>query len=290
MKTKGIILAGGSGTRLYPATAIINKQLQLVYDKPMIYYPLATMMLAGIQDILLISNEKDIPFFQKILKDGSHLGLNLEYQSQKAPNGIAEAFLIGEDFIANDQVSLILGDNIIYGKLDFYRNGIENNRGGYIFGYEVTNPTEFGVVELSKSGEIISIEEKPKIPKSNFAITGLYVFDNSCSKRTKELKPSKRNELEITDLQISYWNEGLLNCNLMGRGIAWLDTGTPENLTEAGMFIHSIEKRQGRKIGCIEEIALTRSFIDIEQFEKILFSLPECSYKNYCKKVLAEYK
>lgn len=290
MTTKGIILAGGSGTRLYPATAILTKQLQLVYDKPMIYYPLATLMLGGIRDILLISTEQDQPFFQRLLKNGNQWGLNISYAIQTKPRGIADAFILGEDFIGNDQVSLILGDNIFYGKLDFYRRSIKENRGGHIFGYEVTNPQDFGVVELDKYGNILSIEEKPKQPKSDYAIPGLYIFDNSVSKRAKEQKPSKRGELEITDIQLSYLKDSKLDCKLMGRGIAWLDTGTPENLIEAGMFIHSIEKRQGRKIACLEEIALFSGYVSLEQFEKHIKSLPECSYKNYCKKVYKEFQ
>lgn len=290
MTTKGIILAGGSGTRLYPATAILTKQLQLVYDKPMIYYPLATLMLGSIRDILLISTEQDQPFFQRLLKNGNQWGLNISYAIQTKPRGIADAFIIGEDFIGNDQVSLILGDNIFYGKLDFYRRAIKENRGGHIFGYEVTNPQDFGVVELDKYGNILSIEEKPKQPKSDYAIPGLYIFDNSVSKRAKEQKPSKRGELEITDIQLSYLKDSKLDCKLMGRGIAWLDTGTPENLIEAGMFIHSIEKRQGRKIACLEEIALFSGYVSLEQFEKHIKSLPECSYKNYCKKVYKEFQ
>lgn len=287
--TKGIILAGGSGTRLYPATAILTKQLQLVYDKPMIYYPIATFMLGGIRDILLITTKQDQPFFQKLLKNGSQWGLNISYSIQEKPRGIADAFIIGEDFIGQSQVSLILGDNIFYGKLDFFRKAISKNRGGYIFGYEVTNPKDFGVVELDKNGKIISIEEKPKQPKSEYAIPGLYIFDNTVSKRAKEQAPSKRGELEITDIQLSYLNDSKLDCELMGRGIAWLDTGTPENLIEAGMFIHSIEKRQGRKIACLEEIALFSGFVSLEDFEKHIKTLPECSYKNYCKKVNKEF-
>lgn len=289
MTTKGIVLAGGSGTRLYPATAILTKQLQLVYDKPMIYYPLATLMLARIQNILIITTEQDQFFFQKLLKDGSHLGLNIQYEIQHKPAGIAEAFVIGEEFIGNSQVTLILGDNIFYGKLDFLRYAIQHNRGGYIFGYEVTNPRDFGVVELDKDGKILSIEEKPKQPRSDYAIPGLYVFDNTVAQRAKVQQPSKRGELEITDIMLSYLAEEKLDCALMGRGIAWLDTGTPDNLIEAGMFIHSIEKRQGRKIACLEEIALFNGFVSIEQYEQHLSTLPECSYKNYCKRVLREF-
>lgn len=290
MQTKGIILAGGSGTRLYPATSILSKQLQLVYDKPMIYYPLSTLMLAGIKDILIITTNKDITFFQKLLKDGSQFGLNITYKIQESPKGIAEAFILGESFIGDSQVCLILGDNIFYGKLDFLRRAISDNAGGYIFGYEVQNPSEFGVVELSKDGKIISIEEKPKFPKSNFAIPGLYIFDSKVVDFAKDLKPSKRGELEITELQKKYFEANELKCEIMGRGIAWLDTGTPESLIEAGMFIHLIEKRQGRKIACLEEISLEKGFVTIEQYEENIKTLPDCSYKRYCVLFLNEFK
>ncbi len=290
ISTKGIILAGGSGTRLYPASLILSKQLQLVYDKPMIYYPLSTLMLSGIREILIISTERDIPFFQKLLGDGSHLGLSIQYAIQEKPHGIAEAFIIGESFIKGNQVSLILGDNILYGKLDFFRNSLNDNLGASIFGYEVNNPEEFGVVELSKDGKILSIEEKPLIAKSNLAITGLYIFDHNVVMYAKALKPSKRGELEITDIQRIYLEENKLSCRVMGRGIAWLDTGTPENLLEAGMFIHSIEKRQGRKIACLEEIALFNGFVSIQDYEENLKKIPECNYKKYCKMVLKEFK
>lgn len=290
MQTKGIILAGGSGTRLYPATSILSKQLQLVYDKPMIYYPLSTLMLAGIKDILIITTNNDISFFQKLLKDGTQFGLNITYKIQESPKGIAEAFILGENFIGDSQVCLILGDNIFYGKLDFLRRAISDNAGGYIFGYEVQNPSEFGVVELSKDGKIISIEEKPKFPKSNFAIPGLYIFDSKVVGFAKNLKPSKRGELEITELQKKYFEANELKCEIMGRGIAWLDTGTPESLIEAGMFIHLIEKRQGRKIACLEEISLEKGFVTIEQYEENIKTLPDCSYKRYCELFLNEFK
>ncbi|MGB9702206.1 MAG: glucose-1-phosphate thymidylyltransferase RfbA [Candidatus Kapaibacteriota bacterium] len=290
MQTKGIILAGGSGTRLYPATSILSKQLQLVYDKPMIYYPLSTLMLAGIKDILIITTNNDISFFQKLLKDGAQFGLNITYKIQESPKGIAEAFILGENFIGDSQVCLILGDNIFYGKLDFLRRAISDNAGGYIFGYEVQNPSEFGVVELSKDGKIISIEEKPKFPKSNFAIPGLYIFDSKVVGFAKNLKPSNRGELEITELQKKYFEANELKCEIMGRGIAWLDTGTPESLIEAGMFIHLIEKRQGRKIACLEEISLEKGFVTIEQYEENIKTLPDCSYKRYCELFLNEFK
>lgn len=289
METKGIILAGGSGTRLYPASKVISKQLQLVYDKPMIYYPISTLMLAGIREILIISTSEDIPFFEKLLGNGHQFGLNIYYEIQEKPHGIAEAFIIGEKFINNNQVSLILGDNIIYGKLDFYRYALENNTGGYIFAYEVQNPQDYGVVTLGKQGEILDIEEKPHHPTSNFAIPGIYVFDKNVVQIAKHLTPSKRGELEITDIQKIYLDNNKLQCNKMGRGIAWLDTGTPGNLLEAGLFISSVEKRQGRKIACLEEIALFKNFITIENFENHLHSLPECSYKHYCKLILKEF-
>lgn len=288
MKTKGIILAGGSGTRLYPMTAIFSKQLQVIYDKPMIYYPLAILMLAGMKDILLISTPNDTPNYQKLLKDGSNFGINISYTIQEKPNGIAEAFLYGEEHIGKDQVCLILGDNIFYGKLDFLRNAIDNNQGGTIFGYPVNNPQDYGVVEFGENNQVISIEEKPKNPKSKYAIPGLYVFDNNVVEIAKRIKPSARGELEITDVQNEYLKRGKLKVETIGRGIAWLDTGTPESLIEAGTFIYSIEKRQGRKIACLEEIALMQNFIDKNIYIKIIEKLPNCSYRDYCYKVLED--
>jgi glucose-1-phosphate thymidylyltransferase len=288
MKTKGIILAGGSGTRLYPMTAAFSKQLQVIYDKPMIYYPLGILMLSAIKDILIISTPDDTPYFEKLLGDGSVWGINLSYEVQTEPKGIAEAFIYGEHFIENDQVCLILGDNIFYGKLDFLRNALVNNRGATIFGYQVNNPKSYGVVEFNSNGKVLSIEEKPEKPKSNYAIPGLYVFDNDVVEIAKSLKPSDRGELEITDVQKEYLKKGRLDVEIIGRGIAWLDTGTPESLIDASVFIHAIEKRQGRKIACLEEIALFQNFISKEQYIEVVNNLPDCAYKEYCLKVIGE--
>ncbi|HOV93161.1 MAG TPA: glucose-1-phosphate thymidylyltransferase RfbA [Candidatus Kapabacteria bacterium] len=290
MITKGIILAGGNGTRLYPTTVIQSKQLLIVYDKPLIYYPLSTLMLAGIRDILIITTLKDLDNFKKLLGDGSQLGLNLQYAVQENPNGIAEAFIIGEHFIGNDQVCMILGDNIFYGKLDFLRFAIANNQGGWIFAYNVVNANEYGVVEISKDNRILSIEEKPLLPKSNFAIPGLYIFDNNVSEIAKKLSPSPRRELEITDIQKEYLKNDKLNVTKLGRGIAWFDTGTPENLLEAGLFVRAIQKRQGRQIACIEEIALYQQYITINDFNKLISTFPGCDYKTYCENIASEYK
>jgi len=290
MITKGIILAGGNGTRLYPSTKIQSKQLLIVYDKPLIYYPLSTLMLAGIRDILIITTPKDLDNFKELLGDGSQLGLNLQYAIQQNPNGIAEAFIIGEDFIGNDQVCLILGDNIFYGKLDFLRFAIANNQGGWIFAYNVVNATEYGIVEISKDNRILSIEEKPIQPKSNYAIPGLYILDNNVSKIAKELNPSPRGELEITDIQREYLKNNKLSVTKLGRGIAWFDTGAPENLLEAGVFVRAIQKRQGKQIACIEEIALYQQYITINDFNKLISTFPECDYKTYCKNITREFE
>ena len=288
-KTKGIILAGGSGTRLYPMTAIFSKQLQVVYDKPMIYYPLAILMLGGIRDILIISTPQDTHNFERLLGDGHRLGINLSYIVQEKPAGIAQAFIYGEQFIGNDQVCLILGDNIFYGKLDFLRNALLNNTGGTVFGYKVQNPEFYGVVEFGKNFQVLSIEEKPIKPKSNYAIPGLYVFTNDVVEISKNLKPSPRGELEITDVQKEYLFQNRLKVEIIGRGIAWLDTGTPDTLIEAGTFIQAIEKRQGHKIACLEEIALSQNFISKEKYIEVVEQLPNCSYRDYCKKILDEY-
>ncbi|MBI5326645.1 MAG: glucose-1-phosphate thymidylyltransferase RfbA [Ignavibacteriae bacterium] len=286
MNTKGIILAGGSGTRLYPMTAVFSKQLQAVYDKPMIYYPLAILMLAGIKEILIISTPEDTPNYKKLLGDGSNWGIQLSYIVQKKPGGIAEAFIYGEEFIGKSQVCLILGDNIFYGKLDFLRNAIEQNQGGTIFGYPVNNPSAYGVVEFDADGNVLSIEEKPKSPKSKYAIPGLYVFSKDVIKLTKNIQRSPRGELEITDVQLEYNKRGKLKVELIGRGIAWLDTGTPESLMEASTFIHAIEKRQGHKIACLEEIALEMGFISLRKYIDTVNELPNCSYKEYCLSVV----
>lgn len=288
-KTKAIILAGGSGSRLYPLTSIISKQLQPVYDKPMIYYPLATLMLAGIQDILIITTPHDAPHFHQLLGDGTKWGITISYAEQSAPRGIAEAFIYGKEFIGTDQVCLILGDNLFYGKLDFLRQAIAHNQGATIFGYPVQDPERYGVVEFNADGSVISIEEKPSKPKSQYAIPGLYVFDNEVISIAEQLQPSPRGELEITDVQKIYLQKQRLKVEKMGRGIAWLDTGTPESLLEAGEFIHAIEKRQNLKIACLEEIALRMNFIDIEAYQSLLETLPNSSYREYCKRVLQEY-
>lgn len=286
MSAKGIILAGGKGTRLYPMTSIISKQLQPVYDKPMIYYPLATLMLAGIQDILLISTPEDIPRFEALLGDGSRWGISISYCVQERPEGLPQAYLLGESFIDGNQSALILGDNLFYGKLDFFRKGLENTDGGTIFAYRVENPSAYGVVEFDSDYKVVSIEEKPQKPKSNFAIPGLYIFDSDVCELAKSLKPSARGELEITDVHKHYLNQNKLNVVQIGRGIAWLDTGTPENLIEAGTFIMAIEKRQGTKIACLEEIALMQGFISKSEFLNTVDALPNCDYKNYCIKIL----
>jgi glucose-1-phosphate thymidylyltransferase len=288
-KTKAIILAGGSGSRLYPLTSIMSKQLQPVYDKPMIYYPLATLMLAGIQDILIITTPHDAPHFHQLLGDGTKWGITISYAEQSAPRGIAEAFIYGKEFIGTDQVCLILGDNLFYGKLDFLRQALAHNQGATIFGYPVQDPERYGVVEFNADGSVISIEEKPSKPKSQYAIPGLYVFDNEVISIAEQLEPSERGELEITDVQKVYLQKQQLKVEKMGRGIAWLDTGTPESLLEAGEFIHAIEKRQNLKIACLEEIALRMNFIDIKAYQSLLETLPNSSYREYCKRVLQEH-
>ena len=278
-----MILAGGSGTRLYPMTTVHSKQLQPIYDKPMIYYPLSTLMMAGIRDVLIISTPRDTPSFKQLLGDGSRLGINITYAVQDEPKGIAEAFIIGEDFIGGDDVVLILGDNIFYGKLDFLRNGIANNAGATIFGYQVQDPERYGVVEIDEGGKVVSIEEKPSQPKSNLAIPGLYVYDSRVSAIAKTLQPSARGELEITGIHQRYLELETLNLELLGRGVAWLDTGTPESLLDASTFIHAIEKRQGLKIGCIEEVALRRGYLTTDEFKNTVSQLPRSSYREYCE-------
>lgn len=286
---KGIILAGGSGTRLYPITKVYSKQLTIIYDKPLIYYPLSVLMLGGIKDVLIISNEETIPLYQKLFGDGLSIGMQIQYAVQKAPNGIAEAFIIGEKFIGSDSVSLILGDNIFYGKLDFFYKAVNSNKkGATIFAYQVKDPQRYGIVEFDKQGNALSIEEKPQKPKSNFAVPGLYVYDNKVVEISKTLKPSKRRELEITDVNKSYLNSGELRVEKIGRGVAWLDTGTPEALLQASSFFGIIEDRQGMKVACIEEIAYLRGFINKAKFLNLIESLPESSYKEYLKRVLDE--
>lgn len=269
---KGIILAGGAGTRLHPLTRAISKQLIPIYDKPMIYYPLSTIMLAGIRDILIISTPEDLPKFKKLFGDGREIGLSLDYCEQPKPGGIAQAFLIGEDFIDNDAVCLILGDNLFYGHnlSETLQNVVMLKEGASIFGYWVSDPKRYGVVEFNENNEVISIEEKPKEPRSNYAVPGLYFYDNEVVGIAKNLKPSARGELEITDVNLSYLKRGRLKVELLGRGYAWLDTGTPDSLIDASSYIATIERRQGLKIGCIEEVAYRMGFIDKKQLEKII--------------------
>ena len=254
-KTRGIILAGGSGSRLYPITKVYSKQLALIYDKPLIYYPLSILMLGGIKDVLIISNEETIPLYKQLFDSGHTIGMNIDYAVQPAPNGIAEAFIIGEKFIGDNDVCLVLGDNIFYGDLSFFYEGIHNNIGATIFGYQVNDPERYGIVEFDKQGNALSIEEKPKNPKSHYAVPGLYIFNNEVVNISKNLKPSARGELEITDVNKEYLNRKQLRVEKIGRGIAWLDTGTPEALLQASNFFGVIEDRQGLKVACIEEIA-----------------------------------
>jgi glucose-1-phosphate thymidylyltransferase len=282
---KGIILAGGSGTRMYPISKIYSKQLTLIYDKPLIYYPLSILMLSGIREILIISNSETIPFYEKLFEDGKFLGLNISYAIQKAPNGIAESFIIGEDFIGSDDVTLILGDNIFYGKLDSVYQAVKENKGATIFGYRVNDPERYGIVEFDENGNAVSLEEKPRIPKSNYAVPGLYIYNNDVINIAKNLKPSARGELEITDVNIEYMKRGQLKVVKIGRGVAWLDTGTPESLLQASNFFGVIEDRQGLKVACIEEIAYHMRFITKEQFRKIIDNIPKSLYKTYLEKV-----
>lgn len=286
MKTKGIILAGGKGTRMFPSTELLSKQLLSVYDKPMIYYPISTLMLSGIKDILIITTPTDIDNFRKLLGDGSQWGIKLQYKEQLEPKGIADAFILGETFIGNSQVCLILGDNLFYGKLDFLRKSLKTNDGGTIFGYEVNDPERYGIVNFDKEGNVSSIEEKPKKPKSNFAIPGLYIFSPDVVDIAKNVKPSKRGELEITDVQNSYLEQRRLNVEIMGRGMTWLDTGTPESLLEASQFMYILEKRQNLKIACLEEIALDMKYITIEEYKITVGMMPNSPYKNYCINIM----
>ncbi|MFA5930733.1 MAG: glucose-1-phosphate thymidylyltransferase RfbA [archaeon] len=279
---KGIILAGGAGTRLYPLTQICCKQLLPIYDKPMIYYPLSVLLLAGIKDILIISTPKDIDSFKNLFGNGQMLGINLEYAVQKEPKGIPQAFSIGEKFIGNDKVCLILGDNLFFGEgfIEMLKRA-RDNKGATIFGYYVSDPERFGVVEFDKNKKVISLEEKPKEPKSNYAVTGLYFYDNSVVGIAKNLKASPRGETEITDLNKEYLNNGKLNVELLGRGFAWLDTGTPKSLAEASEYVRIMETRQGLKLGCVEEIAYNQGFISKKELEKIALGIKNSEYGKY---------
>jgi glucose-1-phosphate thymidylyltransferase len=288
MTKKAIILAGGAGSRLFPLTKIVCKQLLPVYDKPMICYPLATLMLGGLRDILIISTPKDCPMLRDYLGDGSQLGIQIDYAEQSEPNGIAEAFLIGARFIGDAGVCLILGDNIFYGKLDFFRQALAIGTGACIFAYQVRDPERYGVVEFGPDGRAISLEEKPKQPKTHFAVPGLYVYDSQVVDLCKTLKPSARGELEITDLNLLYLRKNELHVRLLSRGMAWLDTGTPTSLLEAGNYIATIEHRQGLKVACLEEIALRMKFITPSQLEKTLDKLPHGEYRNYLGMVCKE--
>ena len=284
---KGVILAGGAGTRLYPTTAVISKQLLPVYDKPMIYYPLSTLMFAGIREMIIISTPENTPRFKSILGDGENLGLNFTYAVQEEPKGIAQAFIIAEGFIGNDNACLILGDNLFYGHglPETMKKAGALSAGAVIFGYQVHDPERYGVVEFDQNGKALSIEEKPRNPKSDFAVPGLYFYDNNVIEITKNLKPSARGELEITDVNAAYLNQGKLKVELLGRGTAWLDTGTPDSLLEAASFVATIEKRQGLKIACIEEIAYRMGYIDQKGLKNLINTMPNSNYKDYLTKL-----
>ena len=285
---KGIILAGGSGTRLYPSTKVISKQLLPIYDKPIIYYPLSVLMLAGIREILVISTPKDIDRYEDLLGDGNHWGVKIQYKDQPSPNGLAEAFILGEKFIGSDSVCLILGDNIFYGQgfSTLLKQSSSLNEGGIIYSYQVSDTKRFGIVEFDQDLNIKSIEEKPDNPRSNYAVTGLYFYDNQVIEIAKNLKPSDRGELEITSVNQEYLKQGLLKTKILGRGFAWLDTGTSESLLDAGQFVQTIEKRQGYKIACLEEIAYKNKWINQDQLLKIIQSYNPCDYRDYLSSII----
>jgi glucose-1-phosphate thymidylyltransferase len=290
---KGIILAGGSGTRLYPLTISVSKQLMPVYDKPMIYYPLSALMLAGIQEVLIISTPEDLPLFERLLGDGSRIGMRFAYAVQPKPEGLAQAFLIGADFIGDDNAALILGDNIFYGEnfsvtLQEARKEIDAKGGGMVFAYHVSDPERYGVVEFDAAGQAISIEEKPKQPKSSFAVPGIYFYDRQVLQIVRDLKPSPRGELEITDVNKVYLQRGQLQVSILSRGTAWLDTGTFDSLTDAGQFVQIIEKRQGLKVGCIEEVAWRMGYIDDEGLRQAAQGLRKSGYGDYLLKIMEE--
>jgi glucose-1-phosphate thymidylyltransferase len=287
---KGIILAGGAGSRLYPLTLVASKQLQPVYDKPMVYYPLTTLIESGIQELCLISTPHDLPRFKQLLANAEKWGISIDYREQPKPAGIAQAFLIAESFIGNDPVALILGDNIFYGG-DVFQKAFENFKSGAtIFAYQVNDPERYGVVEFDASGKAISIEEKPKSPKSDYAVPGLYIFDNNVVSTTKALKPSARGELEITDVNLAYLERGELNVYKLNRGFAWLDAGTSSSLHEASAYVQTIEKRQGVKIGCPEEAAFRKSLLSVKSLEALIASLPHCEYREYLNSVARDAK
>lgn len=285
---KGIILAGGSGSRLYPITKVYSKQLALIYDKPLIYFPLSMLMLGGIREVLIISNKETIPLYRQLFQDGSQFGLSIQYAVQDAPNGIAQSFIIGEEFIGSDAVTLVLGDNIFYGTMDYFHKALKQTSGATIFGYRVTDPQRYGIVEFDKNGCAVSIEEKPDEPRSNYAVPGLYIYDNDVIAIAKGLKPSPRGELEITDVNKEYLKCGRLQVEKIGRGVAWLDTGTPEALLQAASFFGVIEARQGLKVACVEEIAYNMKFIDRVGFERLIESIPPSLYRSYLEKILRE--
>lgn len=283
---KGILLAGGAGTRLHPLSLVASKQLLPVYDKPMVYYPLSTLMLMGIRDIMLISTPHDLPRFKELLGNGRRIGINLSYALQPCPEGIAQALLIAEDFYKGDRVSLILGDNIFYGKLDLVRSAIQQDKNSVVFGYWVSDPQRYGVVDFDDTGKALSIEEKPSHPKSNYAVPGLYIYDKDVAEITRTLKPSRRGELEITDVNRAYLAQGRLEVRKLGRGMAWLDTGTHESLLEAANFIATIEHRQGLKVGCLEEVAWRMGFISDAEFGAVIEAYPRNSYRDYLASIL----